>query len=288
MERKRTLIIFGLLILVVVVLSGCTLGNTPPGDDANNDNTVNMDNNETTDTADNNADNDAAEVVDETVTDGGMESLCANPYIPVIEGASWSYAGSDSSGMSSSFTDTITGASSTGYTLFSTFDSLTKTQTWACVEDGLVSLEYSGGGDASVSTNGLTADFETSEMSGLTVPNHIAAGDSWTQTFAVSGETVLEGGMVAATEGTVSTLWTAVGVEEVSVAAGTFEAIKVAVETTLDFTMDMEGVVVPFTMTTSGYIWLVEGVGWVKSESSYTFMDVSGTSMIELVGYSIP
>jgi hypothetical protein len=287
METRTRLLVAGLQ--VILLLAGCTMGNTPPGNNSNlppsvsnNSSAPDAEINEAAD--DGSMEDDAAEPAAESAS----ESLCANRYVPVIEGASWSYSASASSMGSTTYTDSISGASSAGYTLVSTYDSLTKTQSWACYEDGLVSLEYSGGGDASVSTTGLNANFETSDMTGVTIPNQINPGDSWTQTFTVSGETVLEGGIAASTEGTVSVVWTAEGVEEVSVPAGSFEGVKVAVSTTLNFTMDMDGVIVPFTMTETGYIWLVEGVGWVRSETSYSFMEASGTSTVELTGYSIP
>ena len=215
--------------------------------------------------------------------------MCANRYMQVINGASWSYSSIGGDVEPYSFTDMVTGASSAGFTLASQFDGLTKEQTWECSSDGLVALEYAGGGQASVTTSGVTATFETTEMSGVTLPNEIAVGDSWSQSFTVRGVSILDAEMTSETTGTVQFIMTAVGIETVEVPAGSFEAIKIEVQTTLDFMMSIDGgESVPFLMSSSGHTWMVEGVGWVKSVSTATVMGITSSDTLELISYTIP
>jgi len=74
-----------------------------------------------------------------------VSGVCANDYYPVREGATWSYKSTGSMAGDYSFTDTITSVQDNGFTLTSQFGSLTRTQEWACDEDGLKALELGGG-----------------------------------------------------------------------------------------------------------------------------------------------
>jgi len=267
-----------LLFLLIMVLAGCILGENapvisdPPTEGGPFDGGDGGPNNET-----------GGDVSD------SRTSYCANQYMPVINGASWTYSSSGGDVEPYSFTDNVTDANPVGFTLFSVFDGLTKEQTWACSSEGLVALEYAGGGQASVTTSDITTTFETTEMSGVSLPNVITVGDSWSQTFTIRGVSVLGAEMTSETSGTVQINMTAVGIETVDVPAGSFEAIKIEVQTSLDFLISVEGgESMPFLMSSSGFTWMVEGVGWVKSVSTATMMGTTISDTLELISYTIP
>src|ERR671918_2739863 len=80
------------------------------------------------------------------------EGLCANAYYPVREGSTWSYASTGGPAGEYSFTDTITSVREDGFTLSTQFDDLTRTQEWACEEEGLVALQLGGTSAATLNT----------------------------------------------------------------------------------------------------------------------------------------
>jgi len=209
--------------------------------------------------------------------------LCDNPYYPVREGSTWNYQSTSSIGNNYSFTDTITSLDEDGYTLTSEFDGLTRTQEWACTPEGLVALQL-GGGLSSAQTN---LNVETQNASGVTYPAEMNAGDTWNYNLEFTGTMDIAGQSGEATGGTQSD-FTALGKENVNVPAGAFEAMKVQVVTTFSANVTFQGVSVPVTFTSTTISWYVEGIGWVKSESSGDFAGQSFTETIELQWYNIP
>ncbi len=214
--------------------------------------------------------------------------LCANPYYPVIEGVSHNYHGV-STDSEFTFTSTISGVREDGFTLTSEFDGVTVTQEWACTAEGLMALTYGGGAAAAVSVTGSEATYETSDVTGVTLPTSIAAGDAWSQTFVISGTQTIPGMEQAATvAGSASTSYAALGEESVDTEAGTFTAMKVAVTHVLDLTVTVNGISTASQFTSTGHTWYVAGIGWVKSVDNAEIAGVAIESAIELTAYSIP
>ena len=208
---------------------------------------------------------------------------CDNPYYPVLEGSTWNYKGTNSTAGSYSFTDTITSLRNDGYTLTTDFESLSRTQEWACTPDGLVALQMGGG----LSAMGMNLKVETQNASGVTYPVNMQAGDTWQYKLDFTGKMDIAGQSGDATGSTQSD-FTALGMENVTVPAGTFNAMKVEIKTTFDASVTFQGMAVPVTFTGTTISWYAEGVGWVKSESANEYMGQSITETIELQWYNIP
>jgi hypothetical protein len=151
-----------------------------------------------------------------------------------------------------------------------------------------VAIDYSGGAAASVSTAGVTSNYQTTDVTGLTLPATINPGDTWSQTFFIEGETDLGGGTVGTAVGEATSTFQAVGFEEVSVPAGSFEALRVDVQISLDLSVTMADLSVPVLFTSTGSTWYAAGVGWVKSEASAVVADTPFNELLELTSYSIP
>jgi hypothetical protein len=214
---------------------------------------------------------------------------CNHPYFPVAPSASWTYQGSSGPEGVYTFTDSVTDVREDAFTLTATFSGLTRTQEWTCTTEGLTAMQYTGAGAAgSVATEGSIAEFETTSFSGVSLPQDLSVGDTWTLTFEVAGQQTLPGGELANSEGTVTYTFEAITNEPVSVPAGDFDALRVDVTTELDFTLSMGGADVPMQMTTTGSSWHVREVGWVKSTSSGTFLDQPVEETLELISYSLP
>lgn len=226
-----------------------------------------------------------------TAMGGGAGSgLCANDLFPVVLGATWTYSGTGPTG-EFTWTSTITDVSGSGFTLTNQFDELTATQQWSCTAEGLAALAYGGGPEASLNTSGMSGTFETTDTAGVTFPLHISAGDTWTQTFTIHGDMGLTGaGQAATADGTVSQGYTAIGIESVTVPAGTFNAMKIEAALHFDLQVVLEGgVTAPLAFDLVTTNWWVAGVGWVKSDSA-TSGDAGdiGAGTSELVSFSIP
>jgi hypothetical protein len=213
---------------------------------------------------------------------------CTTPYFPAIEGASWTYSSANAEFGAYDFTTTVTEVLENRFTLTSEFPDLTLTQHWECGPEGLISLELGGGTVARIVTGETQGELQTSNVSGVTVPASIAAGDVWSHSMDVKGEMSLAQGQLGSAEGTADTQFQAVGIEPVKVPAGEFEAMRVDSEFTLDLLVTVEGLTMPVTFTSSGSTWFVENLGWVKQSSTSTMMGIESTDTIELTSYSMP
>jgi hypothetical protein len=108
----------------------------------------------------------------------------------------------------------------------------------------------------------------------VTLPNDLKVGSSWTQTLDI----LAEGGEGEETlSASIITNYTAVGVETVTVTAGTFEALKIEQSGSMTF-MGQE-------ILTLGILWYAEGVGNVQAE---TGMANGERFLSQLISYDIP
>ena len=213
--------------------------------------------------------------------------VCGNAYYPVREGATWNYTGTNSEVGVYSWTDTITGVSDNGFTLTSQFEGLKRTQSWECRPEGLLSLQLGGGPAGSITSDQTQLNLETQGVTGVTYPVEINVGDQWSHAHEFSG-TMDIAGQAAEANGDESATFTALGMESVTVPAGTFEAMKVEVMTTININSTFQGITVPVTFTGTTTSWFAQGVGWVKSVSTSEFGGITSTDTIELISYSIP
>lgn len=108
---------------------------------------------------------------------------------------------------------------------------------------------------------------KTTSNDGVTLPGDIQSGDDWSQTLGVE-----VGANNLTMNFTIENSFKAAGYELVSVPAGTFDALKVEMESTTDGGD-------PITQT----LWYVKDVGLVKS-----IIDLDTPVVQELVSYSIP
>ncbi|MGH2581810.1 MAG: TapB family protein [Anaerolineales bacterium] len=219
----------------------------------------------------------------------GGQGLCTNQYFPVFNAATWTYFVSGAPVQDFSYTDTITNATSDGFTLSTNFaleGGLHRTQAWGCEAGGLVALEYTGGPSGALTTEGLVATFNTTGVSGVTIPADLAVGSTWTQTMDFDGDMVIGEGMSGTSVGSVSYAASAVGMESVSTTAGTFEAIKVEVQQYFNLTATVEGFSMPVTFTGVATVWYAPGVGMVKMIQTEDLF--GSTTTVDLQSYSIP
>ncbi|MGE5250835.1 MAG: hypothetical protein ACM3QS_11555 [Bacteroidota bacterium] len=212
---------------------------------------------------------------------------CDNALFPAVKGATWTYSGTGGPSRAYSYTDTVTDVRADGFTVTSKFDdNLTRTQEWACKPEGLVALQLPGGA-AAITTKQFQANFETSNVQGVTIPASVDPGDKWSFSLTIKG-TQEVGGVKAETSGDAAYDFTAVGTESVTVPAGTFDAMKVDGVLTLNLTATVSGLSIPVKVTINTTSWFAPGVGMVKTVSNGNVAGTDLNDTLELQTYNIP
>ncbi|RPI92844.1 MAG: hypothetical protein EHM40_11750 [Chloroflexi bacterium] len=223
--------------------------------------------------------------------EGGMpvtgEGLCANAYYPVRQGATWNYKSTGSAAGEYSFTDTISSVREDGFTLSTQFGDVARTQEWACRPEGLAALQFGGAPAAMLDAQNMQLNLQVSNVSGVTFPSQIKAGDTWQHNLDLQGNMTVAGQEGTAT-GNAQTSFTALGNESVTVPAGTFDALKIQVDTALNMNVTYQSLSVPVAFTTSYTYWFTQGVGWVKNSGTGSAAGTSFSETTELQSYSIP
>jgi hypothetical protein len=215
------------------------------------------------------------------------EGLCANAYYPVREGATWSYQSTGSPAGDYSYTDTITAVREDGFTLTSQFEGVTRTQEWACKPEGLVALQLGGPSAATLNTQDMQLNLTVNNVSGVTFPSEITTGDEWEHMLEFEGDLDIAGTPAEATGGAESN-FSALGAEGVTVPAGTFDAMKVQVDSTITINATFQGISMPVAFSGSYTFWFAQGVGPVKASGTGEVVGTSFTETIELQSYNIP
>jgi hypothetical protein len=187
---------------------------------------------------------------------------CGNPYYPLKSGAQWTY-----NGPQGPFTQTISSGGGGIFTINVESGADTFLIQALCMEGGDINLLQVPGDSLSYSGDSGSSTMTTTSNEGVTLPGDIQVGDDWSQT--IGGE-VSAGGQKM--DFTLYSTYTAVGYENVSVPAGTFNALKI------EQSSDMGG---PEPMIQT--LWYVQDVGMVKSE-----IDIGELVVQELVSYNIP
>jgi hypothetical protein len=244
--------LFSSSIILLVALSACQTAQQPPQQEGQTNNPSPT--------------NQAANVQ-------SSGDLCANPYMPAVEGATWSYTFHTSQGDNTQV-DTVTDVGSDAFLVETTrSDGFNYVITWTCTPEGLLWLQTDGGMFSGIfQGGGLSQSWETVSYSGVSIPKNGQAGDTWSsdQQISVSDSTGTRNFGIAMN-------FQAVGMESVTVPAGTFNAMRV--DFTMAWTSD-DNVNMTYLVTD----WFVVDVGLVKTSAQADF----GSYSLELTSYSIP
>src|SRR5215216_3993553 len=273
MQQKKMYIRISVL-LITIFLAACS---APPTNPQSTTTTPTM----LTETAS------VATATVESATPVAEQSLCTNLYYPVRQGATWTYKSTGGPAGEYSFTDTITSVRDDGFTLSTQTGSLTRTQEWTCSAEGLTALQLGGAPAAMLNSQNLQLNLDVKNSNGVTFPRQMNPEDQWQQSVDVDGSVV-----VANEQGTGSgnaqMNFQAVGNESVTVPAGTFDAMKVQVDTTLNITVAYEGLSLPVKFSGTYTYWFALDVGWVKASGTGSMMGTSFSEMTELQSYNLP
>lgn len=209
-------------------------------------------------------------------------SACDNPYMPVVAGATWKYRLTGPT--SDIFTHTVLSVEDDGFTEQDVFGvGVTRQGKWACQDGDLTALNPPSGSSGTVQAEGVQVNLETKEVTGITLPATINPGDTWSQTLTLEGTEKINGQEYPARNELTSDC-TAIGVESVTMEAGTFDAMKVECQTVMNLTITIGGNDMNTPLNLAGTNWYVEDVGLVKNVTTGMGLD----STTELVSYNIP
>ncbi len=219
-----------------------------------------------------------------------LSGPCGNPYYPVIMEASYTYDSSNTG----TYTSTITSVRDDGFTVTHTIGGSTQTHEWECLPEGLVDLSSSVGDAFETMVEGVTLTGDTS-VTGVTIPASISVGDTWSQTY--SGTLTVQG-FDTDLDFSTTVNYTAMAKETVTVAAGTFEAIRVDSSLKSDFTLKTHGTTMPlYTYDSTSSTWFAENIGTVKSTTRGTIkglgymegqLSQEFSDITELVEFNLP
>ncbi len=279
MEQKKIKIVFSLL-LTIVFLAACA----PPANFPQVQPQVSPTAFPSTNTAEPATQTPVPSTSGTPVTGAG---LCANAFYPVRQGAAWNYKSTGSPAGDYGFTDTITSVRADGFSLSTQSGNLTFTQEWACKPEGLVALQFGGAPAALLSAQGVQLEVQASNVSGVTFPSQIKAGDQWQHSLDLQGN-VTVANQSGSAKGNAQNNFTAVGMESVTVPAGTFEAMKIQVNPTINMTASYKGLSLPVKFTAAYTYWFAQGVGWVKASGTGNIAGTSFSETIELQSFNVP
>lgn len=208
------------------------------------------------------------------------ETACDYLYFPLREGATWNYTGPEIN-LNWLVVDASGDQETAEVTMQADIGSdLTIDYHWTCTAaDGIVSYDF--GTFNLGATEGLgDVQFNVVESSGSFLPpGELEPGMTWQNSYTIVTTFEISGQSFSSTASN-STSYTAVGVETVTVAAGTFEAMRV--ESTGTTTTEAAGQ--SFSGTSTSVTWFARGVGMVKVDSSSQGV----STVMELTSYSIP
>jgi len=204
------------------------------------------------------------------------QTACDHPYIPLRQGATWTYD-SSSGGFTWTVTEVTGDLNNAAATMMVTVPDGTITYHWTCTAEGVASYDF---GSVAISTAEGSTQFEvvSSEGSWLPPASQLVPGASWTHAYTILMDfTGAGGGFTSET----SQSFVATGFENMAVGAGSFESLRV--DGTMHSTMSMPGGGDFDTDGTFVY-WLAYGVGIVRSDNTI----IGETDSSTLVSYSIP
>jgi hypothetical protein len=138
-----------------------------------------------------------------------------------------------------------------------------------------------------LNSQNIQLNLDVKDSNGVTFPSQMKAGDQWQQQVDVEGDVSMgnDGGKAA---GTAQMNFNALGTESVTVPAGSFEAMKVKVDTTLNVDVAYGALSMPVTFSGTYNYWFVQGLGWVKASGTGSLFGASFSETTELQSYQVP
>jgi len=212
---------------------------------------------------------------------------CANDYLPVVKGTTWTYEGTTARGNYTEV-DVILDVAADAFARGVTLTDVSYEEAWQCTDEGLVQFLAAGSPFTGFfSGPDATVYVDTIDNQGVTLPSHFEVGDEWDQTMQLQISSPSFNGLATLTHE-----FSADRAEEVTVAGSVFQAVV------LEVTSKMEVSISPtFAYEYETTQWFVPVVGLVKLEGEMGTIEAGGQITeggpeydvsYEMVGYSVP
>lgn len=217
---------------------------------------------------------------DSAASKSAASSACYNAYYPATATIKKTYKITYSGGMPpATYSESYSNLSSDGFTQKLEFaETNAKSKAGAsnavtveggvkCRQDGLAFMEY---GNLSAGQN-LKYKYKTLNANGVSFPNENEwqVGKKWQMVYDVEGQMTdapIEA-MKMSPKGTITLNCEILGKESVTVATGTYDAFKVAMNFTSNMKMNVMGREMPINMSFKSNVWFAKDVGMIKNSS---------------------
>lgn len=196
---------------------------------------------------------------------------CANAFYPAVDGRVYSYSSSIAGFGMSNYTETFGDVTDNSFVVnVNSAGNEPATHTWTCSADGLLSPRIT---QMPIGTD-VIASIQFDESEGITLPpaDRLQPGESWTTHYTGEATLVDTGAGELAVTQTVDLNNEVVGIEAITVPAGSYEE-AVRVDTTGAIVLSAGDGASPTTLDVNYSSWYAEGVGLVRQE----FATVLGT-----------
>ena len=203
--------------------------------------------------------------------------LCTNQYFPDHIGDMWEYSGTNSILGAYIRTDTITNSEPESFTEETTLANVTGSLSYDCSSAGLTSQDpvqqYAG---ALLSSPDVPFSVKLTSNTGTSLPAKIIPGDTWQQ--VADGQVNSQQLNV---NGRFEFDYTAVGYENISVPAGSYNALRVDATIRIEVT-GLHILIGTYTTTT----WWAAEVGLVKGEGTSHVTGIDFTDSMQLTSFT--
>ena len=215
---------------------------------------------------------------------GAPQSACDNPWLPIREGAAWTYSGPDTD-----FTWTITGVegdleNATAQMQVDVAD-VVLNYTWDCTPEGMASFDLAR---LNIPMEGFNLDFAASSIEGVFLPpaEQLTTGVTWqfVAVFDVTG-TLPDGTAIGGTM-THTQISEVTGEEPVTIDGRTVDGLQIQRDSTIEMSISAGGVSMPIPPITMNQMHtMARGIGITEMTTTTA---VGGTQTQTLVSWSVP
>ena len=211
---------------------------------------------------------------------------CANAYFPTSVGTSWSYASSGSPLGAYTYTWTVISLNGTGFSISDQYSTGVNAEIkWDCQNGNLAALT---GGSNSLSLSSSKVKMTSSSITakGYNIPADFGSATTWSEKVTVDGTVTTNTSKSVSTQIVTQLNCNTAGTENVSVPAGTFDAVKVTCKEEVSVSALMQGTPMPAGVPVTVNItnWYAKGVGLVQSVRTG---GNPGTETVVLMHYKI-
>lgn len=200
------------------------------------------------------------------------ETKCGVPYYPVSAGLEKQYRVTydRNAAPDATYMETYADVGPASFTLRYQFPEAAVSTGWNCAPEGMVALEYGKLDSARQATN---FKMETVGHTGVTVPaaERWREGGEWRSSYEIRTEIAGPQGPSARGSGTIEITNRVTGREQITVPAGTYDALKVESTMTMRLTVRVGQIIEPTSTSLRNTSWFAENVGMVKAASAGDF-----------------